>query len=806
MKCKPVKIISLAVIYLCALALLGISGAVDPAFAAGGISINGGAPVTVYPQVTLTLTNPGSAVQMQFTNESGAWSAYEPFAATKQWTLSAGDGDKTVSVQFKNSDNSTITFSASISLDYIIDTSFNSPKGHLDYAEVLKAANSSANAVKVYKNKILTVGTLDNGNGNTVAKIIRYNLDGTYDTSFGGGTGRVYYGPATGAHSANAVAINPVNDKIVVVGTFDNGGGNTDVWVLQLNSDGTQDSSFATGGYLVTGGPGADKGNAVAIQPDGEIVVVGTYDNGGANNTSVWVLAFTPAGLIDGHFNNGAGNSKFPNGISNIGAHSGNGVALQAADGNIVVTGAYDHGDGTKSIWVLRLLNGFNDGLLDASFGPRGTGENTIAQSGPLTAGNAISINADGTFFVAGTYDSTGGHTSVFLLKLDNVGIPIATFGGVNGLITFNGGSGADSGSALAIQPDGRIVVVGTHDNIGSTSLMVNRVNADGSLDTTLNNGNSNYTYGTGGAFQGKSVALQPDGKIVVVGKSVNKDPTSFILTLRLQSQFVTNLLTVTTVGSGSVTVFPGSLTWVGSTGTGNFAADPAVIITLTAAQAPGASFVSWTGCTPDPLDGSKCTLTMGAPLTVTATFTQLYALNVSVFGVGTINSVLPDTTIACNSTSGPGCSGNFLAGTTVTLTATPPTWYTLSGIWGGGTCSGSIAIPCSVTMNQARTVTATYIPNLTVRVVGWGDYSTLATAYSVANASGPAATIQAKNSTQIVYQEAPLNFNLPVTVTLQGGKGSDFSAPAVGFTSVIGPLNISNGRLNATNLKIKQP
>ena len=48
------------------------------------------------------------------------------------------------------------------------------------------------------------------------------------------------------------------------------------------------------------------------------------------------------------------------------------------------------------------------------------------------------------------------------------------------------------------------------------------------------------------------------------------------------------------------------------------------------------------------------------------------------------------------------------------------------------------------------------------------------------------------------------LLFNKPVIITLQGGKGSDFSAAPVGFTSVSGSLKISNGRLNADHLKIK--
>jgi hypothetical protein len=182
----------------------------------------------------------------------------------------------------------------------------------------------------------------------------------------------------------------------------------------------------------------------------------------------------------------------------------------------------------------------------------------------------------------------------------------------------------------------------------------------------------------------------------------------------------------------------------------------------------------------------------------VTAHFSQLYSLNVSVVsGTGTISSVTPDSAISCNGVSGAGCSSNYLSGTIVKLTTSPRPWYTLSGLW-SGSCSGSITTDCTVTMDQARTVGATFIPNLTARVVGFGDYPMLTQAYSVANASGATATIQAKN---ILFPA--MTFNLPVKVTIQGGKGTDFSAAAVGFTSITGPVRINSGRLNANNLKV---
>ncbi len=84
----------------------------------GSITINSDAEYTNNPAVTLTMSATG-ATQMQFKNESGSWSAWETYAASKSWTLSTGDGTKTVSVQFKSAADivSTGTISDTIILD-----------------------------------------------------------------------------------------------------------------------------------------------------------------------------------------------------------------------------------------------------------------------------------------------------------------------------------------------------------------------------------------------------------------------------------------------------------------------------------------------------------------------------------------------------------------------------------------------------------------------------------------------------------------------------------------------------------------
>jgi hypothetical protein len=82
----------------------------------GSLVINDGSLYTNDPQVGLSLDAP-EAVQMRFSNEDGPFSGYYPYTAAGQWTLSGGDGTKTVNVEFKDGGNNTTTALGKITLD-----------------------------------------------------------------------------------------------------------------------------------------------------------------------------------------------------------------------------------------------------------------------------------------------------------------------------------------------------------------------------------------------------------------------------------------------------------------------------------------------------------------------------------------------------------------------------------------------------------------------------------------------------------------------------------------------------------------
>ena len=150
--------------------------------------------------------------------------------------------------------------------------------------------------------------------------------------------------------------------------------------------------------------------------------------------------------------------------------------------------------------------------------------------------------------------------------------------------------------------------------------------------------------------------------------------------------------------GSGSVTSSDGA---IGCPGTCAATYNSGTTVTLTAAPDSGSTFASWSGCSA--VSGSTCTVTMSAARSVTATFNvQRFTLSVSVAGIGSGSVTSSDGAIGCPGT----CSATYDSGSSVTLTANANLGSLFSG-WSGA-CSGLGS--CTVTMNAARSVTATFV------------------------------------------------------------------------------------------------
>jgi uncharacterized delta-60 repeat protein len=383
--------------------------------------------------------------------------------------------------------------------------------------------------------KLIVVGaSWYEGAGKTVFTLVRYNPDGTLDTTFGG-TGIAKFlhpnAPDPGA-GAGAVAIQP-DGKIVVAGDYS--------MVARSNPDGTLDTSFGSGGLtLITfpsgrkGKPGREPGYAsfrdVAIQSDGKIVLVGYAGNS-------WIIVrLNSDGSLDSSFGDG-GKLAPPEGNNNGRAAA---VALQPVqvgetiEERILVGGYLSGLTGPNDDGDFAVMRFTPSGGLDATFGPSGAGMVVTDFCGDTESGAGVSglaLDPAGNI-VAGGNAQFEGFYNFAIARYSRDGILDTSFGDPDSGTNQPGrtwaslmGPAADwfggglAGQGLLLQPDGKGIVTGTAtDASGALYFGLVRFNADGTLDTTFGTGGAVVTdFGIGDEW-GLKGAIQDDGKIAVVG------------------------------------------------------------------------------------------------------------------------------------------------------------------------------------------------------------------------------------------------------------------------------------------------
>jgi uncharacterized delta-60 repeat protein len=296
------------------------------------------------------------------------------------------------------------------------------------------------------------------------------------------------------------------------------------------------DRSFGTDGRRAIDLGGSEVARAVVMQPDGKIVVVGTRLIPG--QSAVAIVRLNPDGNPDPSFGIGGG-VLIPNAF-------GFAAALQP-DGKILV-GAHAYDD----MFVFRLLP---NGSFDGSWGNGGF---VSTDFGGTEATFALGVQPDGKILAAGRatalHSVTPGDFAV--VRYSPNGSLDPGFGGGGKVRTDFGGT--EDALDLALQPDGKIVVVGAAGWSGAP-WAVARYNPDGSLDSSFD-GDGKIVTEFGGQQGASGVAVQPDGKIVVAGWSA--DPSGAARAFALARYEVNGRLDgsfgdggrVTTVGAGSDT------------------------------------------------------------------------------------------------------------------------------------------------------------------------------------------------------------------------------------------------------------
>jgi uncharacterized delta-60 repeat protein len=333
--------------------------------------------------------------------------------------------------------------------------------------------------------------------------------DGDLDPTFGIG-GRVTTSLGFPAQAGTGIALYP-DGRIVVGGfTFDNTA-NIDFAVVRYTANGLLDSTFGAGGTTVTDFFGQyDLPNAIAIQADGKIVLAGSTD--AFPNNGYALARYDANGSLDPTFD---GDGRVFGPLGGI-AYA---VAIQP-DGKIVAAGT-------------ALVRYNPDGSLDSTFGAGGK-----VVFGPGMGVFAVAVQPDGKIIVAGSISQDNRPTGDdwLLLRYFPDGTPDPSFG-ASGVVTTDFFQSGDRASALALQPDGKIVAAGYAAEPGGDegpSFAVARYEIDGRLDNSFDGDGRRARNLAGFSEDVFDVAIQRDGKIVVGGIAANPDFSYDFALLRL--------------------------------------------------------------------------------------------------------------------------------------------------------------------------------------------------------------------------------------------------------------------------------
>ena len=421
--------------------------------------------------------------------------------------------------------------------------------------------------------------------------LVRYNPDGSWDPSFGS-YGVVRTTIPGGNAYANAAVLQP-DGKIVVAGYYWPNGPRAFA-LLRYNPDGSLDPSFGAGGIAITPvGDGESEAYGVALQSDGKLVAGGVATD--SNGSSSALVRYNADGTIDTSFGS--------NGIvvdTQMRQHGFAAIALQP-DGKILGVG-----QGAIWPWTATPLTRFNpDGTPDSSFGSGGVSKAATGQA------DALTLQPDGKIVVAGENSN-----SFSVTRVDPDGTADPTFGS-SGTVTTPMGPGFNEASAVALQPDAKIVAAGPSQG----GLTIVRYNQDGSLDPTFGRGGVVTTLNTTACpcwanAGATSMVLQPDGKIDAAGWAAIDGGPGDQLTLTRYLSSGGGMLTVQKLGTGtgSVTSDPIGVD-CGATCSDLFAPEP---VTLTATPAAGSVFTGWSGA----CSGTgPCRVQISTDETATATF-----------------------------------------------------------------------------------------------------------------------------------------------------------------------------------------
>ncbi|MBK8974354.1 MAG: hypothetical protein IPM29_00350 [Planctomycetes bacterium] len=342
-------------------------------------------------------------------------------------------------------------------------------------------------------------------------------LPGELDTTFG--SSGVVVTPAAITGQIRHVAVQPADNKIVAVGNDRLANGNDRWAIFRYLSDGSLDYGFGTGGKVfLFGGDRMDKATDVAIDGQGRIVVTGWAK--GIRSYDYTVVRLNGDGSLDGSFGSGGiVQTEIVGGRKNEYSCS---LALDPTSGKILVAG-YSSGKKSLQISLMRLLA---DGSLDSTFDGDGIRHDDYTNLNETTSeyGGSLVVQPDGKVllgFWKGTWlvDSSD-YNGWVVARYNSNGSNDSSFGVAGKVASLFAGFDNTKVRSLLLQPDGRIVAVGSCHPLSTLyyGTLVARYNANGSFDTSFDGDGWNQTPTALDDNQCTGSALQSDGRIVAAG------------------------------------------------------------------------------------------------------------------------------------------------------------------------------------------------------------------------------------------------------------------------------------------------
>ena len=266
-------------------------------------------------------------------------------------------------------------------------------------------------------------------------------------------------------------------------------------------------TSFGSGGIVRTDIRGdADQAEAVAVQPDGKIVVGGLAAKVAGSLSDFALARYNADGSLDTSFGSG--------GIvtTDFGGEDAAVALAVQADGKIVAAGsAGDH---------IALARYLPDGTLDSTFGSGGTTVNP-----GFGVANGLALTPAGEILLAGY---SGGDFLLLAYRPD--GTPNLGFGHLGSVTTDINGGSSDFAENLVVDAQGRIILVGRATSPTILDMALARYNPDGTLDTSFANHETSHRRLPRPRRIRPGRRARPAGRLVAAGYTANGADTEFAL------------------------------------------------------------------------------------------------------------------------------------------------------------------------------------------------------------------------------------------------------------------------------------